>query len=69
MCHVLDDFLMVSQMDEIAYSRLRIFLSLCYHLGVPVVADKTDIGNCIVFLNMTLDTVKMEARLPWAQAG
>ncbi len=32
--------------------------------GVPVVANKTEKGNCIAFLGMTLDTIRMEARLP-----
>ncbi len=58
MCHMLDDFLMVSQTDETADSRLRTFLSLCGHLRVPVVADKTEKGNCIAFLGVTLDTIR-----------
>ncbi len=33
MCHVLDDFLMVSRTDETADERLRTFLGLCGHLG------------------------------------
>ncbi len=65
MCHILDDFLMVSQMDETADSRLSTFLNLCDHLRVPVITEKTEKGNCIAFLGMTLDTVRMEARLPW----
>ncbi len=52
---------MVSQTDETAYSRLRTFLSLCHHFGVPVVADKMEILNCIALMGVTLDTVKMEA--------
>ncbi len=36
--------------------RLRTFLGLCGHLGVPVVADKAEKGNCISFLGVTLDT-------------
>ncbi len=32
--------------------------------GVPVVADKTEKGNCIAFLGVRLDTIRMEARLP-----
>ncbi len=64
MCHVLDDFLMASQMDKTADSRLRIFLAICDHLRVPVVTEKTEKGNCIAFLGVTLDTVRMEAWLP-----
>ncbi len=64
MCHMLDDFLMVRWTDETADLRLRIFLGLCDHLRVPVVAEKTEKGNCIAFLGMTLDTVRIEALLP-----
>ncbi len=64
MCHVLDDFLMVSMGDEVAETRLRTFLGLCEELGIPVVVEKTEKGQCIEFLGVTLDTVKMEARLP-----
>ncbi len=64
MCHVLDNFLMVSQTDEVADTRLATFLGLCDYLHVPVVADKTEKGSCIAFLGITLDTIKMEARLP-----
>ncbi len=31
---------------------------------MPVVVDKTEKGACIAFLGITLDTIKMEARLP-----
>ena len=64
MCHVLDDFLMVSVDDTEAEGRLNTFLNMCEELGVPVVAEKTEKGRCIVFLGVTLDTIKMEARLP-----
>ncbi len=61
MCHVRDNFLMVSRTDGTADSRLRTFLGLCGHLGVPVGANKTEKGNCIAFLGLTLDTINMEA--------
>ncbi len=64
MCHMLDDFLMVSRMDDTADSRLRNFLGLCDHLRVPGVIEKIEKRNCIAFLGMTLDTVRMEAQLP-----
>ncbi len=64
MCHVVDDLLMVSQTDEGADTRLAIFLGLYGYLCVPVVADKTEKGACIAILGVTLDTIKMEARLP-----
>ncbi len=64
MSHVLDDFLMVSANKHISDSRLSAFLSLCRLLGIPVVVKKTKSGTCLVFLGITLDTIKMEARLP-----
>ncbi len=64
MCHVLDDFIMVSTHDTMSTERLTIFLRQCDELGVPIVVDKTEPGSCLVFLGITLDTVKMQARLP-----
>ncbi len=55
---------MVSMGDEVAETRLRTFLGICKELGIPVVAEKTKKGQCIEFMGVTLDTVKMEARLP-----
>ncbi len=64
MNHVLDDFLMVSAIKSQSDVRLSCFLSLCELLGIPVVCEKTESGTCIIFLCITLDTIKMEARLP-----
>ncbi len=64
MCNVLDDFLMVSKDGTLAGKRLRIFLGLCKDLGIPVVEDKMEKGACIIFLGVTLDSIKMEGRLP-----
>ncbi len=64
MSHVLDDFLMVSANKPQSDVRLSCFLSLCELLGIPVVCEKTDSRTCITFLGITLDTIKMEARLP-----
>ncbi len=36
---------------------------ICKDLGIPVVEEKTEKGACIVFLGVTLDSIKMEARL------
>ncbi len=58
MCHMLNDFLMVSKNGTLAGERLRIFLGLCKDLGIPVVENKTEKGACIVFLGMTLDSTK-----------
>ncbi len=64
MSHVLDDFLMVSANKDTSDARLSTFLSMCHLLGIPVVLEKTESGTCLTFLGITLDTVKMEARLP-----
>ncbi len=64
MSHVLDDFLMVSPNKSQSDVRLLCFLSLCELLGIPVVCEKMESGTCIIFLSITLDTIKMEARLP-----
>ncbi len=64
MCHVLDNLSIVSQTDEVADTRLATFLGLCGYLCVPVVSDKMEKGACIALLGVTLDTIKMEARLP-----
>ncbi len=64
MSHVLDDFLMVSVNKDTSDARLSTFLSMCHLLGIPVVLEKTESGTCLTFLGITLDTIKMEARLP-----
>ncbi len=55
---------MVSKGWTFADERLKTFLGLCKNFGIPVVEEKTEKGACIAFLGVTLDTVKMEARLP-----
>ncbi len=45
-------------------TRLATFLGICDYLCVPVVAYKMEKGACLAFLGVTLDTIKMEARLP-----
>ncbi len=64
MSHVLDDFLMVSVNKHTSDARLSTFLSLCRLLGIPVVFKKNESGTCLTFLRITLDTIKMETRLP-----
>ncbi len=64
MCHILDDFLMVSVTDDQAEDKLRTFLVICKKLGIPIVVSKTEKGVCLVFLGVELDTRTMQARLP-----
>ncbi len=63
-CGNMDDFLMVSDNKQISDGKLSTFLSLCRLLGIPVVVEKTESRTCLLFLGITLDTIKMEARLP-----
>ena len=63
--HVLDDFLFVAPTPEKCQDDLTRFLRLCHNLGVPIAHEKT-MGPfwCLQFVGITLDTLKMEARLP-----
>ena len=63
--HVLDDFLFVAPTPEKCQDDLTRFLRLCHNLGVPIAHEKTmDPFSCLQFVGITLDTRKMEARLP-----
>ncbi len=55
---------MVSKGWTKADKHLKIFLGLCKDLDILVVDNKMKKGACIVFLSVTLDSIKMEARLP-----
>ncbi len=58
MCHILDDFLMVSKGWTKAGALLKIFLGLFKYPGIPVVDNKMEKGACIVFLGVTLYSLK-----------
>ena len=64
--HYLDDFLTMGkpQASE-CYSNLTTMKQVCQLLGVPLAAEKVE-GPCtyLEFLGITLDTIRMEARLP-----
>jgi hypothetical protein len=64
MCHILDDFLMVTLNNLDASFKLATFLELCKLLGITMVAEKTEIGTTLTFMGIELDTVIMESRLP-----
>ncbi len=64
MSHVLDDFLMVSARKRVSDGKLSAFLSLCRLLGIHVVVEKIESATCLIFLDITLDTIRIEARLP-----
>ena len=64
MCHILDDFLLVTQDTYDADIKLPTFLDMCVEVGIPIVAAKTERGTCLIFMGIEMDTVAMEARLP-----
>ena len=63
--HILDDFLFIAQTKEQCERDLANFISLCNYLGVPLAPEKT-VGpdQVLQFAGITLDSVRMEARLP-----
>ena len=65
MVHVLDDFLLLAHTATKCQRDLTAFINLCHNLAVPLAHSKT-VGpsSSITFLGITLDAVRMEARLP-----
>ena len=64
--HYLDDFLTMGkpQASE-CYSNLTTMKQVCQLLGVPLAAEKVEgPSTCLEFLAITLDTIRMETRLP-----
>jgi hypothetical protein len=64
MCHILDDFLLVTFDDKDAEIKLERFLEICAKVGIPMVVEKTETGPILIFMGITLDTIAMESRLP-----
>jgi len=63
--HILDDFLFIAPTEDQCKRDLDNFVSLCNHLGVPLAPGKTvGPGTALQFAGITLDSVRMEARLP-----
>ena len=64
--HYLDDFLTMGPPDSSTCQRnLDIFIQLCRDLSVPLAAEKIEgPSTSLTFLVITLDTKKMEIRLP-----
>ena len=59
--HILDDFLIIAQTEQLCKTYLEIFLEICS----KIVPEKT-VGpsTLLTFLGIELDTVRQEARLP-----
>ncbi len=63
--HILDDFLIIAQDYESCSTALRNILSFFRDMGIPVEPSKTEgPTQCLSFVGIELDTVKMECRLP-----
>ena len=64
--HYLDDFLLVAPPKSSACSNnLQVILEVCSHLGIPLAREKIEgPTKKLTFLEITLDTQNMEARLP-----
>jgi len=63
--HILDDFLIIAQTEQLCKTYLEIFLEICSKIGIPMAPEKT-VGpsTLLTFLGIELDTVRQEARLP-----
>ena len=62
--HYLDDFLAIVKTSEEASRYESAFDTLCDELGMRINASKGETGQICDFLGLTLDTQRMEARLP-----
>ena len=62
--HYLDDFLAIVKTSEEASRYESAFDTLCDELGMHINASKGETGQICDFLGLTLDTQRMEARLP-----
>ena len=64
-CKVLDDFAFISSSEAATAKALEIFINICDLTGFPIAHEKTmGPARVLPFLGITLDSVKMEARLP-----
>ena len=62
---VLDDFLFIENSEEKTKSILMRFQDMCSKIGIPLAGDKTfGPKQVMIFLGITLDATKFEARLP-----
>lgn len=63
--HILDDFLFIAKTKDQCEHDLANFIWMCNYLGVPLAPEKT-VGPATVlqFAGITLDSVRLEARLP-----
>jgi hypothetical protein len=64
MCHILDDFLLVTEDNSQADKKFGVFQRMCDDVGIPLVQNKTEKGTCLVFMGIELDSEVMQALLP-----
>lgn len=63
--HILDDFLFLETSLEDCEQALDKFLQFCSSIGVPIAEEKTYHSKKVKdFVGISLDSIKMEARLP-----
>jgi hypothetical protein len=63
--HILDDFLFIADSEAKCHADLSQFLRMCHFIGVPIAYEKTEGPKTVMqFAGITLDAIKMEARLP-----
>ena len=64
--HYLDDFLAIfaAADKEAAREYEQSFATICQVLGLQIKLEKNASGTVVDFLGLTIDTIKMEARLP-----
>ena len=63
--HFLDDFLFLAPSKDKCLSDMQAFMDLCADIGVPLAPSKTIAPTtALPFLGITLDSVRLEARLP-----
>ena len=62
---LLDDYLFISKDESSCRHGLQVFQNICRDIGVPLAGEKT-MGPAkeLIFLGITLDTVRKEAKLP-----
>lgn len=63
--HTLDDFLFLEKDRTTCIKSLERFLSFCSEVGIPIAQEKMFFPETVMeFVGITLDSLKMEARLP-----
>ena len=65
MVHVIDYFLIIEPSSQQSLRSIKRFVSLCEDIGLPLSDSKTVLNTQVLeFLGITLDTIRMQARLP-----